>query len=138
MLKLHNALRARHHAPALRWDASVASGAQSWANGCAFRHSGGGSAYGENLYTSTPAEDAATAAVEAWYDEIAQYDFASGMFSAATGHATQLLWVASRALGCGIARGCGGGEGSMSVLVVCRYTPPGNYIGSFVENVLPE
>lgn len=29
-LRAHNALRARHGAPALTWDASVAAGAQSW------------------------------------------------------------------------------------------------------------
>lgn len=45
------------------------------------------------------------------------YDYANGDFSESTGHATQMLWKSSTALGCGYAEGC--------KLLVCRYSPPG-------------
>jgi hypothetical protein len=57
------------------------------------------------------------------------YDYASGSYSSATGHATQLLWRASTQLGCGWAAGC--------QLLVCRYSPPGNVLGEFAQNVMP-
>jgi hypothetical protein len=141
LLAAHNAHRATHHAPALRWDASLAAGAQAWADACSFAHSQPGGAYGENLYTSSPggAPDGAQvgrAAVQSWYDEVAQYDFgAGGGFSSATGHFTQLVWVGSTALGCGVATRCAG-AGQLPNLVVCRYAPAGNFAGRFAENVL--
>jgi hypothetical protein len=42
VLDLHNAYRARHHAPPLAWDASLAASAQAWADRCVFQHSGPG------------------------------------------------------------------------------------------------
>ena len=47
----------------------------------------------------------------------------------ATGHFTQVVWVASRKLGLGVARGNG------KVVVVANYDPPGNLRGVFEENV---
>ena len=67
--------------------------------------------------------------MQAWYDEIKSYDYSSGQYSSATGHATQLLWKSSAELGCGWAPGC--------QLFVCHYSPPGNVIGNFLDNVLP-
>jgi len=68
-LDSHNANRAQHGAAPLAWDASLASAAQTWANGCIFAHSGGTvGPYGENLAAGTgtfgPEE-----AVRAWTDE---------------------------------------------------------------------
>lgn len=69
VLDLHNTLRARHQAPPLEWDATVASVAQAYANRCRFAHNSNlrQLGYGENLalgYSSY------TAAVQAWYDEV--------------------------------------------------------------------
>jgi len=48
-----------------------------------------------------------------------------------TGHFTQLAWVATTSIGCGVTQ-CGGLE-----LWVCNYDPPGNVETQYRENVLP-
>ena len=73
-----------------------------------------------------------TACMTAWANEINSYDFANPGFSSATGHATQMLWVATTRIGCA-AQACAEGP-----LYVCEYDPPGNVIGQFQQNVLPE
>ena len=59
LVTLHNQLRAYHYNGAdqttpVTWDASLAAGAQAWANECTFQHSVSGGKYGENLYTADP------------------------------------------------------------------------------------
>ena len=66
-----------------------------------------------------------------YYDEIALYDFNNPGFSSATGHFTQIIWVDSKILGCGIT--CNGGM----CYSACEYDPPGNVQGQFETNVLP-
>jgi hypothetical protein len=50
-------------------------------------------------------------------------------FSEQTGHFTQVVWKGTTAVGCGWAQ-CNG-----FVLITCRYSPPGNVIGQFAQNV---
>lgn len=122
-LDLHNSIRARHGVGALAWDGGLQGDAQRWADGCVFQHSGSG----ENLAMGYSAFDAV---MRAWYDdEIGQYSYSAGQYSAATGHATQIVWKGSQRLGCGYAPRCS--------MYVCHYAPPGNVIGSFRDNVLP-
>lgn len=134
LLDAHNALRARHCAPPLAWSAELARTAQAWAarlarRGCPLEHSGG--ALGENLASATPGALGHEGVVRLWYGEVAHYRFGRGGFSARTGHFTQLVWRGSARLGCGLAR-CAELE-----LWVCNYDPPGNVLGRFRENVLP-
>ena len=121
-LDLHNAYRARHHAPPLAWDDALAASAQSWANNCVFQHSGPG----ENLAQNFGSWDAV---VDAWYNEVAQYSYGNPGFSHATGHFTQMVWIGSTSLGCAVAPSCS--------LYVCHYAPPGNNVaaGQFEANV---
>ena len=49
-LSVHNAERAKRGAAPLAWSASLAAGAQAYANRCVFEHSGS-NGVGENLYT---------------------------------------------------------------------------------------
>jgi uncharacterized protein YkwD len=140
LVAAHNGFRATHHAPPLRWDAALAAGAQAWAEACVFQHSSPNGEYGENLYTSSATADAvsaAQAAVSSWYDEVSAYDYATAQFSSGTGHFTQVVWVTSTALGCGVTTSCGGKAGVLPTYVVCRYSPAGNMMGSFQQNVLP-
>ncbi|KIZ02968.1 Protein PRY1 [Monoraphidium neglectum] len=103
------------------------SSQQSWSEGCVMSHSSGG--YGENLAQGY--RDPVTA-IQAWYDEIRSYNFASGSYSSATGHFTQVVWKGSSQLGCGFAPNCGSGA-----LLTCRYSPAGNVMGAFQQNVAP-
>jgi len=114
--------------PALNWSGTLASAAQSWADGCKFGHSN--SAYGENIYatsgTATPAD-----VVGSWVSEKAKYNYASNTCSGTCGHYTQVVWANSISLGCGV-KTCTQGSpfGSPSwQLWVCNYDPPGNYNG---------
>lgn len=142
MLAMHNAFRERHRAPALSWDSMLEADATQWARQCMFAHSGA-AGQGENLYAisaAAPTASSMSMAVQTWYDEIKLYAFASPGFSAATGHATQLLWRATRRLGCAVqtcANGLNLGWGPVSQFVVCRYAPPGNVLNEFAQNVLP-
>lgn len=49
-----------------------------------------------------------------------------------TGHFTQVVWKDSKELGVGCTKAKNG-----KIYVVANYYPPGNYIGCYVENVLP-
>jgi pathogenesis-related protein 1 len=137
MLKAHNGYRGRHGTPPLTWSADLARAAQQWAGACTpkgggFAHSPGAfsGGYGENLYWGTRA--AARDAADWWYGEIKHYNFNDPIASYKAGdtdrtkevrHFTQLIWRATKQLGCGAAT-CGQYQ-----FWVCRYAPPGNWNG---------
>lgn len=132
LLAAHNNKRALHKdTPALTWSSELQSYAQNYADNydCSGNliHSGG--PYGENLALGYGIEGA----VQAWYDEIADYDFANPGFSENAGHFTQLVWKSSTQVGCAI-KTCGGSWGDY---VICSYNPAGNFIGDFPNNVMP-
>ena len=136
IVEAHNRYRAQHCADPLRWSAELASVAQAWADqlrdrGCAFGHSQS-SEYGENLFFAAPSSPTSgVAAVDTWYAEHQRYRFSSPGFSMRTGHFTQVVWRGTRELGCGTAQ-CNGGD-----IWVCNYSPPGNMIDAYRQNVLP-
>lgn len=123
-LDQHNSLRSRHGATALTWSTQLASGAQQWADNCNFQHSNGGD--GENLAMGYATFESA---IQDWYNEVSQYNYGNPGFSEGTGHFTQIVWKSTTALGCGWNAGC--------KLYVCRYSPAGNIIGQFEQNVSP-
>lgn len=89
--------------------------------------------YGENLAIGyTPI---AEGSVGAWYNEILMYNFLDPGFEEATGHFTQMIWNATRRLGCAY-KYCNPYWGTY---VVCVYDPPGNVVGGdfFQQNVPP-
>jgi uncharacterized protein YkwD len=126
-LNKHNQLRAAHCVAPLQWDARLASTAQAWANNCKFEHSSNG--LGENLAIGTSGYFPPDTQVQNWYDEIKDYNFSNGGFSMQTGHFTQVIWRSTTHVGCGVAQ-CSGQD-----LLVCNYSPPGNYQGQFQQNV---
>ncbi|CAG0883242.1 unnamed protein product [Darwinula stevensoni] len=120
------------------WDDGLAATAQGLANTCNFAHddpncrtfaSSFGSA-GQNLYWSSGYEGTQAdwnSAVQAWYDEVGQYDCNAVnpfQFTEATGHYTQVVWADSYAVGCGYVAYGGG-----SKLYACNYGPAGNVMG---------
>ncbi|KIY97556.1 Protein PRY1 [Monoraphidium neglectum] len=125
VLQRHNELRARHGAAPLSWDAPLAAQAQGYADGCPNGHSGM-SGVGENLAWGYSSFEEA---VNAWYNEVSSYDYNAATFSGATGHFTQVVWKGTTKLGCGSNPSCG------MKTYVCQYTPPGNVMGEFADNV---
>jgi len=137
-LKEHNLNRAKHDdTPNLTWDDTLASGAQQWANRLAnmgrLQHSSSRS-YGENLYMAggwgTPAT--CKSATSSWYAEIKKYDWKNPGYQRGVGHFTQMVWKSSTKLGVGIAFN----ERSKKTYIVARYSPAGNFLGRFSENVM--
>jgi hypothetical protein len=131
----HNRVRAKHCAPPLKWSSKLAASAQSWAStirdrGCALGDSGHPS-YGENLAAGTSGMLDPDSVVGMWYDESKRFNFRSGGFSMKTGHFTQVVWRATREVGCGVSQ-CNGLD-----VWICQYSPPGNVEGQYRENVLP-
>ncbi|EFJ45208.1 hypothetical protein VOLCADRAFT_94361 [Volvox carteri f. nagariensis] len=132
-LDTHNYYRSRHQSTApLRWSSTLEADAQAWANRCVFEHANNGATgQGENLawgYSD------AKSAIDAYYSEGAGYAY--GVSQPAdwysVGHFTQVVWRSTTDLGCAVAT-CNGGQ----QFHVCRYYPPGNYVGEYAENVLP-
>ncbi len=149
-LSKHNTYRNIHRSRALGVSNSANSTAQAWANRLAatgtFAHSSSSQrkGAGENLYVyyttaSTVAPDSlAKSAVDSWYSEVKQYNYANPVFSSATGHFTQVVWKGSTQLGCGAAKGTKtmNGRNYNAFYVVCHYNSAGNVIGQFSSNVL--
>lgn len=139
MLSLHNAVRAGvRPAPAtplvpLVWSEELAREAQAWADRCVDEHSSDRS-YGENLYSrgnhsSTPEHVVASFAAEAQH-----YDYATNTCAAGEvcGHYTQIVWAGTTAVGCAVSH-CETNTPFPGFpqwdFWVCRYAPPGNYVG---------
>lgn len=133
-VEAHNRYRARHCAPPVSWSPKLAAVARQWAQslrerGCPLEHSR--NRYGENLAAATAGALSPEQVTAMWYREVERYDFSSPGFSFEAGHFTQLVWAATREIGCAEVS-CNGIE-----LWVCNYAPAGNVHGQFAENVLP-
>jgi len=132
----HNKFRARYGAPNLSWSDALYPGTLQWAQQCKFQHSQGNGKYGENLAAGTGNAYGFNNGLQDWMNEASKYDYNHPGFSSATGHFTQVVWKGSKQVACAIAN-CRAGTifGQASKMVVCRYSPPGNVIGHFPENV---
>ena len=137
VLASHNEERRAMGLPALKWDAALARRAQTWANHLAakekFEHSPnipGQPLEGENIWGGTSASYSPEDMVDLWIAE--KSNFVRGVFPAnsATGriqdvsHYTQIVWRNTGAVGCALSRG------RSEDIMVCRYSDPGNMIGT--------
>ncbi|KZT22019.1 PR-1-like protein [Neolentinus lepideus HHB14362 ss-1] len=129
----HNTARAQHGANPLTWSDDLANAAQSWANGCKFQHSGGSlGPYGENLAAGT-GDFTIADAIGAWVNEASSYDPSNPQPS----HFTQVVWKSTTQLGCAV-QACNGifdPSYGVAQYYVCEYSPAGNVIGEFPQNV---
>jgi len=126
ILAAHNAVRAQVKVPPLEWSGRLAERAQDWANQLLARHEfvhRPNSRYGENLYVIEGALATPARVVGAWAAESRDYDYGSNGCRGMCGHYTQIVWRATKRVGCGVAR-AGGRE-----VWVCNYDPPGNTVG---------
>lgn len=144
ILDLHNQKRALHGVPALTWDQKLADfgatyGAQVFScDNVELIHSGG--PYGENLGAGNFGSDVGV--VNAWYDEIKDFDFTKPEYSSKTGHFSQVVWKATTKVGCARIL-C---NNAWAQYTICEYDDVrGNVIGTdrasgktyFQLNVLP-
>lgn len=134
VLSAHNRYRAELNLPPLQWSDALAQNAQDWANVLAARggrrleHSQG-TGEGENLWMGTSGYFSYDDMVTGWGDE--RRYFRPGIFPnvsttgnwADVGHYTQIIWRDTTHVGCALST-AGGND-----ILVCRYSPPGNYSG---------
>ncbi|KAL0958753.1 hypothetical protein HGRIS_014077 [Hohenbuehelia grisea] len=133
-LAAHNSYRKSRGAKSLAWSDDLAASAQKWANRCVFEHSRGAVGdYGENLVYSSAPNFSIEYGIKMWTDEEKDYNPLSPMYS----HFTQVVWKDTKKLGCAM-KVCDGSTDSRmknAKFIVCEYSPPGNVIGKFAENV---
>ncbi|MBF2008077.1 MAG: pathogenesis-related family 1 protein [Chlorogloeopsis fritschii C42_A2020_084] len=130
ILDAHNRWRSQVKVPPLRWSKKLADYAQEWADNpkaqegpIELEHrSGGASGAGENMAGGS----SVTEMVDRWGSEGENYDYATNSCrpGKVCGHYTQVVWRNSTDLGCGVAP-----HRSYGKLLVCNYSPPGNYRG---------
>ena len=133
ILAAHNSERAAVGVPPLVWSDKLAADAAPWAKHLAetgtFEHSPASDRTdeGENLWEGTQGGYTPAEMAGMWAGEKRYYQH--GVFESGTsngqmiGHYTQMIWKGTTQVGCALASG-----GGKDVLV-CRYSPPGNFIG---------
>jgi uncharacterized protein YkwD len=145
VLKKVNELRARHGSVALTLDPELVEYAKSRASFMAEKgaltHADLRSGTGENGSwagaSSGPTAGSGTAAVENWYSENSNYDFAKGQPidpKKAIGHFTALVWKNTTKLGVG--RVAGQGSEWWETYIVANFSSAGNVTGQYVMNVV--
>ena len=139
MLTRHNYYRAQHQVSDLTRVSAIESIAQNYSEYLvtinSLKHSSNkylGNSLGENLYWGYGSSGIGINSVDAWYEEVIDYDFSNPGYKSGIGHFTQLVWKDSQQLGCGV--GCGSNN---YCFVTCNYYPAGNYLGQFASNVFP-
>ncbi len=126
MLAAHNEIRARLAVPPLRWSDRMAARAQDWASRLLrereFYHRPNPT-FGENLFEITGSRATPDQVVGVWASEARDYSYRSNTCQSVCGHYTQVVWNATREVGCAVARDPG------REVWVCNYDPPGNWVG---------
>lgn len=120
----------------LIYDDDIAATAKTWADRCKFEHDLT-SGFGENLYVAGSTIDNLDTidhlvdGVGQWYIEYKEYTFTSEFCAhGECGHYTQEVWATSRRMGCAYQECPGATFGApFEILLVCRYSPPGNFVG---------
>lgn len=151
----HNRARANHGASNLQWSTDCEAAAKTAAEMCDFTHHTV-DGQGQNLFTvSGDAYNVTGGITDSWYKGEADiytwwgqeppHDAADSSSLDMTtfekyGHATQILWKSTTHVGCvtidcGSKMTVGGVSSTMNKYTVCNYSPPGNYVGKFADNV---
>ncbi|VFJ13310.1 CAP domain-containing protein [Candidatus Nitrosocosmicus franklandus] len=137
ILNIHNQERAEVNVPALSWSNNLAADAQIWANHLTTLGLKAGdlpphdpsNSEGENLWMGTAGADSTAEQVQSWVAEKNNYvpgtpiPAETNEGDLVTGHYTQMVWSSTTEVGCATATGGG------LAFLVCRYSPPGNFVG---------
>ncbi|KAF1753957.1 hypothetical protein GCK72_020514 [Caenorhabditis remanei] len=124
----------------MKWDSSIGTSAQNYANTCPTGHSGA-AGLGENIFWSWTSgqfgalDPYGVTASNSWEKEFQDYGWTSNTldvttFNTGIGHATQMAWSQTGALGCGI-KMCGPDPSVKNynrLVVVCQYKNQGNVL----------
>ena len=137
MTAAHNQWRSITGVPDLKWSDELATTSRQWADqlvqsGCNMKHST--THHGENIYFASAAyrSDGASSilmiseqnVVDAWGNEVNNYDYESNSCHGVCGHYTQIVWQNTTEVGCGMAL-CN----DKAQIWVCQYDPRGNLAG---------
>ncbi|CAH0545884.1 unnamed protein product [Brassicogethes aeneus] len=138
-LNKHNELRKLHGVPPLKLDRKLCKYSETWAEYLATKNvlqHRPESNYGENIFSvcSTEAKFCIKGEepVVHWYNDMKNYPFGKEPKNLKKGgHFTQVIWKSSEYLGVGVAKN------NNKIYVVANYSPAGNFVGFYVENVPP-
>ncbi|XP_018569850.1 uncharacterized protein LOC108909884 isoform X3 [Anoplophora glabripennis] len=138
-LDAHNTYRRRHGVPPLKLERKLCKYSEEWAKHLAAKNileHRPGSNYGENIYCLYSSDPNFTVnghtPVDTWYEEVKLHPFGREPSNLKSGHFSQVIWRSSEALGVGVAKNSQG-----SIYVVANYSPAGNFVGHYIENVPP-
>ncbi|CAD5126080.1 DgyrCDS14245 [Dimorphilus gyrociliatus] len=146
-INIHNKKRSSESAAdelEMTFDQELADRSQEWADKCIWDHglttNCNGDAIGQNMYLSGGGAAFPklnmTAVVTSWYNEKVDFDFTSNTCAQGKvcGHYTQVVWAKSHKVGCAYAKcpsvDVGQSKWENVIIVVCDYSPAGNYKGS--------
>jgi hypothetical protein len=135
ILDVHNRYRKEVGVSPLTWSNALARDAQVWANhlaslgGRQLIHDESQNKQGENLWMGTAGAFSINRMIDSWGSE--KKNFRQGIFPNVSktgnwsdvGHYTQIIWRNTTQVGC--AKSTAGGND----ILVCRYSPAGNFIG---------
>jgi len=129
ILDIHNHERSAVSVPPLVWSDSLAAGAKTWAELLAttgeFDHDFNRGNVGENIAGFFKGVSAPGEGQSKWVDEKMNWNDGMCASGKVCGHYTQMVWRDTKEVGCGTASG----SGHPFSILVCRYSPPGNYPG---------
>jgi hypothetical protein len=142
ILDLHNKLRRQEgsaNMEVLRYNPKLAALGQTWSQRCRFEHGQpsfsvgdiGHKDLGQNIYAHTDQKFTVEQAVQAWYDEKADYQYNSMSCNPGKvcGHYTAVTWAKTTHVGCGMTF-CPSISGLTNAhFIVCNYAPAGNFQG---------
>lgn len=121
ILNAHNSARAEQQLPPVTWDCRLAELAQEWANQSIYEHRDD-SSYGENIFVSGSSTEPIASVVKRWMLEKPNWNNQTA--TCADGkvctHYAQVMWRATKSIGCGINRSA---TGKWKAVVVCNYDP---------------